>query len=90
MSMRQTDGMFHSSEAVQGVVRRSLVISPQRGVADALAISDGRLAAVFPFFLLLVGDAGAGVTGGVSKASGTTFDFGDGCRNVFQKESLLL
>ena len=89
LSTRQTDGTLHSSGAVQGVVRRSLILSPRCGVVNALAVSDGGLAAVFPF-LLLVGNARAGVTGSVSRATGTTNHFEDGCRNVFRKESLML
>ena len=73
---------LHSSGAVRGVVRRNLVLWPRRGVADTLAISDGGLAAVFPF-LLLFGDAGSGVTGSVSRVTDITFEFEDGCRNVF-------
>ena len=89
LSTRRTNGTLHSSGAVRGVVRRSLVLWPWHGVADTLAISDGEFAAVYRF-LLLVGVAGPGVTGSVSRAMGTTFDFEDGCRNVFQKESLML
>ena len=89
LSTRGTDGTLYSLGAMQGVVWRSLVLSPRRGVADALVISDGGLVAVFPF-LLLIGDAGAGVTGGMSNATGTTLYFEDGCRNVFRQESLML